>query len=149
MPNKSEKKSPQKVKLHDLKESSHDFPIILYDGICHLCHRSLSWIIHRDKIETFKYIPLQYVSDIPKMDSVLLVWKGQIFTKSSATIQILKILKGPSKYLALILNILPITALNLLYDTVARFRYKWFGQYETCQWVDKSYFEELKKNLNL
>jgi predicted DCC family thiol-disulfide oxidoreductase YuxK len=138
----TQKSKPQRqADLPDLITLSHKFPIILYDGVCHLCHNSVSWIIQKDTRSVFKYMPLQWVSGLQEMNSVILLSGGRIYSQSEATVQILKILGGPYKYLSVVLNVIPSAVSDAVYHFIARRRYRWFGKYDSCEMVDDTYYD--------
>lgn len=115
---------------------SYQHPIILFDGICHLCDESVQFIIKRDEKALFRFCTIQYVVDNKLLeintDSVVLFRSGQIYKKSDAAIQILKILGGKYKVLSVVFRIIPAFLRNVCYDWVAKNRYKWFGKYDIC-----------------
>ncbi len=115
---------------------SYQHPIIIFDGICHLCDASVQFILKRDSKASFRYCTLQYVAghkllDI-SADSVVLYHNGQIYIKSDAAIQILKILGGKYALLSIIIRSIPAFFRNLCYEWIAKNRYKWFGKYNEC-----------------
>lgn len=125
----------------DILNMSYKYPIVLYDGVCHLCHHSVSWIIERDSKKVFKFLPIQWIYSLPKYDSVLLYWQGKIYNKSAATIEVLGILSGKYILLARLLSIVPNFIRNWMYDIIARNRYRWFGLSDSCVILDKTYYE--------
>ncbi len=125
----------------DILNLSHKYPIVLYDGVCHLCHHSVFWIVERDPKRVFKFLPIQWIYSQPKYDSVLLFWQGKIYYKSAAAIEVLSILSGKYLLLARLLSIVPNFILNGTYDIIARNRYRWFGQSDNCEILDKTYYE--------
>jgi predicted DCC family thiol-disulfide oxidoreductase YuxK len=118
---------------------------IYYDGRCELCNGFLQFIKRIDKKHRFEWIPIQSVNsgNIPPdmathlplgMDSVL-YWKdGQLLSKSSAVLAILKDVGGIWRCLASAAQIIPKRTRDSLYAWVANNRYKWFGQHEhSCE----------------
>src|SRR5210317_2244376 len=83
-------------------DSNHK--IILFDGVCNLCNRSVNFIISKDKKDVFRFATLQ--SDIgmslmsqhgintTKTDSVILIDTNEYHERSSAILQIVKNLSG-------------------------------------------------------
>jgi predicted DCC family thiol-disulfide oxidoreductase YuxK len=70
-------------------------------------------------------------SKIKDMDSVLLFEEGKIYYKSTAALKIAKDLPGLWKlFYALI--IIPVPLRDIIYDYIAKNRYKWFGKKEEC-----------------
>ncbi|MCH2655433.1 MAG: DCC1-like thiol-disulfide oxidoreductase family protein, partial [Flavobacteriales bacterium] len=54
-----------------------------------------------------------------------------IFAKSNAIIQCLKII-GYRKEILYLMNLVPTVIRDLLYDMIAKYRYKIFGKKESC-----------------
>ncbi|SNS35855.1 Protein of unknown function, DUF393 [Dokdonia pacifica] len=69
--------------------------------------------------------------DAEKVDSIILVDQGKAYTKSSAALRIARSLSGGYPLLAAFLIIPPFLR-NLVYDYIARNRYKWYGKKESC-----------------
>ncbi len=115
--------------------------IILFDGVCNLCNSSVLFIIKRDPKSRFYFAALQ--SDFGKTqldkfgisftipESVLLIEEGRLFQKSSAALKIARNLNGlwPAVYVFIIV---PKFLRDLIYDYIARNRYRWFGKREAC-----------------
>lgn len=130
-------------------ESSINDNIILFDGDCNLCNRTIRFISKRNN--NFKLVPLQ--SELgnalkitfnikPSTNSVILLQKNTVHTESTAALKIIKSLKGPIKLLY-ILVIFPKPIMDYLYKIVARNRYKWFGKSSGCN-IHKSMIEQIK-----
>lgn len=116
--------------------------IILFDGVCNLCNSSVQFVIKRDYQDIFRYAALQ--SEVGKklllernidpldIDSIILIDPNiAYYTKSTAALEIGKNLKGIST-LSSILLWLPESLRNIVYDFIARNRYKWYGKKESC-----------------
>ena len=116
--------------------------IILFDGVCNLCNGAIQFIIKHDKQDVFRYAPLQ--SDLGKklisqrnidsssIDSIILIEHGVAFyIKSDAALEIGKQLKG-YKTISSVLQWIPVSIRNIVYDFIARNRYKWYGKKEQC-----------------
>ncbi len=115
--------------------------IVLFDGICNFCNSSVNKIIAQDKKNRFKFATLQ--SEIgkkllekhginpAKTDSIVLVENGAAFIKSTAILQISKHLGGlyPIAYVFLII---PVFLRDVVYDFIAKNRYRWWGKKESC-----------------
>ena len=115
--------------------------IILFDGVCNLCNSSVLFIIKRDLKARFCFAALQ--SDFGKTqldkfgisftipESVLLIEEKRLFQKSSAALKIAQNLNGlwPAVYVFIIV---PKFLRDLIYDYIARNRYRWFGKREAC-----------------
>ncbi|KIL45631.1 hypothetical protein KP78_19800 [Jeotgalibacillus soli] len=68
----------------------------------------------------------------PLDDSVLLVDRDQIYTKSTAALRICRNLKGGVQLLSLFLFV-PKSIRDAAYDVVARNRFRWFGHPKHCK----------------
>ena len=121
------------------KQLTHS--IILFDGVCNLCNGAVNFVIKRDTGNVFKFTPLQekqgalllktHAIDIQKLDSIVLIENGNVYTKSSAALRIAKKLSGPWP-LFFVLLIIPSFIRDGVYDFIAKNRYKWFGKKEQC-----------------
>jgi len=69
-----------------------------------------------------------------KINSIVVQTKGgALSTESQAIIMILKTLPAPYRYAGLMLQIFPIFFLNWIYRFIAKNRYQFFGQRQTCR----------------
>lgn len=116
--------------------------IILFDGVCNLCNGFVQFVIKRDQNDVFRYASLQseigerLISergiDTKTIDSVILIDPGTAYyLKSDAALQIGRQLKG-YRTLSKFLNLIPRGLRNIVYDFIARYRYKWFGKKDQC-----------------
>ena len=123
-----------------------DHPVVLYDGVCGLCNRTVQFILRRDKRGVFRFAALQgptgetllraHGRDARNLQTVYVVLdRGQpterLLARSAAAQEIARRLGGIYR-LALIFNVLPRRWRDALYDFVARRRYRWFGKYDSC-----------------
>ncbi len=116
-------------------------PVLLFDGVCHLCHGTVKFLIKRDKKGLILYAPLQ--SDVahdmlkkrlvngPLPDGVILIEGEDVFFESDAALRSLFHLGGLWKMVSY-LSLIPRFIRQFVYRTIARNRYKWFGKYDTC-----------------
>ena len=124
-----------------MSDSTSNFSIILFDGVCNFCNSSVNKIILQDKKNRFKFAPLQseigkkllekHSIDSSKIDSIILIEKDAAFTKSTAILKISKHMSGIYP-LAYGFIIIPAVIRNLVYDFIARNRYKWWGKKDSC-----------------
>lgn len=125
-----------------MKQLPTNKQLILFDGICNLCNRSVQFVIKHDKHNTFMFAALQgntgkeiiktFNIDPSKTDSILLYSKEKgIKVKSSAALLITKNLGFPINILAIFL-IVPRGIRNMVYNFIAKNRYKWFGKKDSC-----------------
>jgi len=130
------------------KDNAPAPPVVLFDGVCKLCNRSVNFILRIDRTGRLKMASLQ--SDYGRrvledhglksgpLDSMMLLEGTRLTTKSTAVIRISKYLGGlwPLGMGALII---PRFIRDVLYDIIAKNRYRWFGQYDTCPLPDPEF----------
>jgi len=109
-------------------------PILVFDGTCTLCNRSIQWVYSKDQSERILFTSLQsqwahdnIPSHLRNVNSVLFFDGIEWYTKSDAVLQLLHSLPRPWQSFYQ-LNILPVALRNAAYDLVARFRYTFFGK---------------------
>ena len=119
-----------------------DKKIILTDGVCNLCNGIVLKIIKYDKKNTFLFTNLQsetgkeltkYLGiDTKKIDAIILYEPGVSYeVKSSAALKIMEDFGGIWN-LSYVLQIFPVGFRDVIYDIIAKNRYKWFGKKESC-----------------
>ena len=118
-------------------------PIVLFDGVCNLCSRSVQMILRHDRKARFRFASLQSPLgeklrndlgiDREKVDSVILVEGGRWYKESDAALRIANGLGGLWKAFG-IFRLVPRPIRDAAYRLIARNRYRWFGKTETC-WV--------------
>jgi predicted DCC family thiol-disulfide oxidoreductase YuxK len=122
-------------------------PIILFDGVCNFCNRSINIILKHDKDSYFQFAPSQSNAGIDILQqfdldqkastSVILIDNEKIYTKTDAVIQIATYLTGWPKSFRL-LKFIPKPIRDFAYDVIAKNRYALFGKKETCRIPDES-----------
>ena len=116
-------------------------PVILYDGTCGLCHRSVQWILRHERDHELSFAPLQGATaaalrvrfpEIPQtLESVVLVADGRARLRSKAFLYTARHLRAPWRW-AYALRWLPALVLDLGYRVIARIRYRVWGRAELC-----------------
>ena len=121
--------------------------LVLYDGVCGLCNRLNAFLLPRDSAGLFAFASLQSLTA-----TALLARSGQptaehdtfyvvanfrsgspvLLTKSRAGLFALTQLGGPWRAAGAV-RLVPTPLLNIVYDVIARNRYRFFGRYETCR----------------
>ncbi|MEK6477891.1 thiol-disulfide oxidoreductase DCC family protein [Catalinimonas sp. 4WD22] len=124
-------------------ESSPDFDIVLFDGVCNLCNHAVNFIIVRDQHKRFKFASLQSQSGIEllkkhhistrSIDSLVLIRKNKAFIKSTAALKIARDLDGLWSTLYIFI-LIPAPIRDRIYELVAHYRYKIFGKSESCRY---------------
>jgi predicted DCC family thiol-disulfide oxidoreductase YuxK len=116
-------------------------PLVLYDGVCGLCARSVRWILRHERDHELVFAPLQGATaaamrarhaNIPtELDSVVFVVGGRAYLRSKAFLHIAKHLRAPWRW-AYAVRWLPGFLLDLPYRLVAATRYRIFGKLDEC-----------------
>jgi predicted DCC family thiol-disulfide oxidoreductase YuxK len=126
--------------------------ILLFDGVCNLCTRSVTWILERDRHARIHFASLQ--SDAAKRelqrrgvapeqlpDSLILLDAEGVHDRSEAALRVARLLGFPYALLAAG-RILPRPVRDAVYRYIAARRYRWFGKQEHCyvprpEWRDR------------
>jgi predicted DCC family thiol-disulfide oxidoreductase YuxK len=112
--------------------------MLFYDGHCALCHRAVRFVLRHDRAgSAFRYAPLQgptFQARVPTEqraglpDSVVvLAANGSLLVRSNAFLHILRRLGGGWKILAGALAVIPRPVRDMVYDFIARIRFRIFG----------------------
>jgi predicted DCC family thiol-disulfide oxidoreductase YuxK len=119
----------------------YDHPIILFDGVCNLCNKSVQYVIRHDAEKKFHFASLQsdagqqllkqYNLPADNFNSFVLIQNGKAYTRSTAALRVAKQLKGIVKLLYGFI-IVPAFLRDAVYNGIANNRYKWFGKRESC-----------------
>jgi predicted DCC family thiol-disulfide oxidoreductase YuxK len=115
--------------------------VLLYDGLCCLCNRTVHFLLRIDHRAILHFAALQGTTaksllehvdnSRPLPDSVVLIHHGKIYTESTAALKSLQLIGGIWKIVAM-LRFIPHFIRNPIYRIVARNRYTWFGKFESC-----------------
>ncbi len=116
--------------------------IILFDGVCNLCNSRIQFVIKHDQDDIFRYAPLQREIgkkltsergiDTETIDSIILIEPGvAYYIKSDAILEIGSYLKG-YRTLSKVLKWVPSSIRDIVYDFVAKNRYRWYGKKNAC-----------------
>jgi predicted DCC family thiol-disulfide oxidoreductase YuxK len=119
-----------------------DGPIVLFDGLCHLCSAVVQFAIPRDPRGRLRFAPLQsraaerLLEGLPPRsgpipDTFVLVEDGRLRLRSSAALRLVRYLAMPWPLLAACV-VVPRPLRDWVYDAVARRRYRWFGVRSAC-----------------
>ncbi len=117
-----------------------NYSIVLFDGICHVCNRSVQFIIRRDASQRYRFASLQskvgqsYLKhySIPSdVDSIILIENNKTYTRTSAVLRICKKLDGFSPLLYGLI-VIPRPLRDGFYRMFASKRYQLFGKMDTC-----------------
>lgn len=125
-----------------------DERLILFDGVCNLCQKSVQLVIRNDRKGLFRFASLQsqaaaallrqhdYQQD--ELSSVLLIEGGRLYQKSRAALRIARRMDGIWPSLYYLFAWIPRIIADPVYDYVGQRRYRWFGIKEHCWVPDES-----------
>ena len=120
--------------------------VLLYDGVCGLCNKSVQMILDHDKRKEMLFAALQSDygkqvisrhAELEKVDSIVFVEheagasRERVFVRSDAALRVASYLGGAWKLL-LIFRIVPRPIRDFFYDLVAKYRYRFFGKHDSC-----------------
>jgi predicted DCC family thiol-disulfide oxidoreductase YuxK len=122
-----------------------DRPVLLFDGVCNLCHGTIRAIVKLDAEGEILFAPLQsdvgtelldrLGMDADYFDSVVLVERDAdewtAYTKSTAVLRTCRYLDGPVPLLYPLVYV-PERVRDVAYDLVAKYRYRIFGKKDAC-----------------
>ncbi len=116
-------------------------PLVLYDGVCGLCSKSVRFLIRRDRDRRLMFAPLQgaaaaalrarYPRIPASLDSVVLIDGGEVYLRSKAFLRVSRFLTRPWRW-GWYLRWMPAFLLDLGYLVIARLRYRIWGKKESC-----------------
>ena len=128
----------------DLKHGTLPGDLVLFDGVCGLCHGFVQFLLKRDYQQRFFFLSLQsplaeYLLGTPytsRPDTIILIQNlntptQRHFFRSSAIIRILAQLGFPWFCLR-ILHLIPAFFRDLIYRAFATVRYRIFGRLSSC-----------------
>lgn len=114
--------------------------VILFDGVCNLCDRSVRLIFRNDPAGRFRFAALQSEAGAalvarhgiaPELYSIVLIEDGRAYDRSTAALRIARRLRFPFPLLWAGM-VLPRALRDLVYDAIARNRYRIWGTHEYC-----------------
>ena len=117
-----------------------DDDVILYDGVCVFCSRWIRFIATHDRAKRFRFTAIQsaygtrlaqaFGIDPDDPDTNAVIHGGVAYFKSDAALTVLSSLPGyrwTRVFLAM-----PKPLRNVVYNLVAKNRYRIFGKYDAC-----------------
>ncbi len=116
-------------------------PVILFDGVCNFCNGAVNFTIRRNKKNDILFAPLQseqgqallkqYNLPFKEMESFVFIENGKAYQRSTAALKVCRHLNSlwPVCYG---LIIVPKFIRDGIYNWIAKNRYKWFGQKDSC-----------------
>ena len=123
-------------------DEGNGHPIVLFDGVCNLCNVAINFVIDRDPELVFRFASLQssvgeellarYDIDTNETDSIVLIEDARAYVKSTAALRIARRL-GKLWPISYAFIIVPRPLRDVVYNGIAKRRYKWFGKREACR----------------
>ncbi len=128
-------------------------PLLLFDGECGFCNKSLQFFIKHEKNKSMHFAPL--TSDVgkeirtyfeigEKTDSVILIKDYSAYIKSCAALRLTLYMKGLWPLMTVFLIVPPFLR-NMVYDLIAKKRMSIAGRVESCALIPA---EDKKRFLN-
>ena len=121
--------------------------VILFDGVCNFCNRTVNLMIKYDQFRVLKFSPNQSVAgqkmakefeiDTQAIKTVIAIIEGKVYFKTDAIIEISKRLSGWPRIFSL-LKFIPKPIRDFFYDIFAKYRYTIFGKKPHCMLPDLS-----------
>ncbi|MFT7612690.1 MAG: putative DCC family thiol-disulfide oxidoreductase YuxK [Parvicellaceae bacterium] len=118
-------------------------PILLYDGVCNLCNRSVQRVIKYERQPNIKFAALQsdfghellksYDKNPLDLNSLVLVQNGKVYQKSRAVFKVAAQMKLPFPFIYFFW-LIPFFIRDWMYTLVANRRYRWYGKQDEC-WI--------------
>ncbi len=119
--------------------------IVLFDGVCVFCERSVGWLLKRDAERRLHFAPLQGETaaalrrehpEVPEEVATVVYVEtrdgdAKIYLQSEAAFRVASQLAGPARWLSW-LGWLPRWLTDPVYGLFIRNRYRIFGRRETC-----------------
>ena len=120
--------------------------IILFDGECVMCNNYILFVAKHDSDDNFRFLSIQNkkVNELKKIhsicteniSSIYIIDNNEVKSKSRAVLKIVSMLKFPYNLLT-VLYIIPNFLRDIIYDLVAKNRYRIFGKVDECSIVKK------------
>lgn len=114
--------------------------LIVFDGVCVLCSGWVNFVIARDGEQRYRFVAIQselgrslairFGVDPDNPQTNVVIRDGQAWFKGDSALQVWRDM--PGWRWTHVLWLLPRVLRNLVYDPIARNRYRLFGQHEAC-----------------
>jgi len=118
-----------------------DGPLVLYEGVCGLCHHSVRFLLRVDRDEKLMFAPLQgetaqrarerYPNIPDGLDTVVLIDEGRAHLRSRAFTVGARHFHWPWR-IGYVGRFFPAFLGDLVYRFVARIRYRVWGKHDVC-----------------
>jgi predicted DCC family thiol-disulfide oxidoreductase YuxK len=119
-------------------------PLLLYDGTCGLCNRSVLFILRYERRAILRFVSQQSVKgkdimmefdlSVSDQQSLILIDEGQVYLKSDGVIRAAILMGGYWKYFRFF-RFVPLFIRDGVYDGIASIRYSIFGKSNDCAFL--------------
>jgi predicted DCC family thiol-disulfide oxidoreductase YuxK len=129
--------------MSDIREILTQQPILLFDGECGFCNKSVQFFLKRDRDKKMRFVSLQsekgklirkYFEINDNIDSLILIRNYNAYIQSCAALRLSLYMKGLWPIMTIFLIIPPFIR-NAVYALIARNRMKLFGKVENCELI--------------
>jgi predicted DCC family thiol-disulfide oxidoreductase YuxK len=121
---------------------NRDHGIVLFDGTCAFCERSVRFIATRDPAAYFRFgasqtppaaaLLARYGTTRDATRSLILIEDDQVYLRSTAALRIARRLTAPWRFAAVFLAV-PVPIRDAVYRVVAAVRYRLAGTSNACE----------------
>ncbi len=115
--------------------------ILFFDGVCNLCNGTVQWVIRQDSQQAIQFAALQSETaklklsalgiDLQKLESLVFLEDGVVYTHSDAALRLARALGSPWSWVGMFVFV-PKFIRDAVYRFIAKNRYAWFGKQESC-----------------
>jgi predicted DCC family thiol-disulfide oxidoreductase YuxK len=126
-------------------ENIGDRLLVIYDGVCGFCNRSVRWFLARDRNDRLRFVASDLLARHGLNAAIATGNSGTILVaqalgtpaetlliRSDAVLAMLAQLPSPWPNLAAVLRTIPRSLRDLGYRLVARWRYRVWGRLDSC-----------------
>jgi predicted DCC family thiol-disulfide oxidoreductase YuxK len=114
----------------NLEVNAYQPPMLVYDGSCGFCSRSVQFILRHERRHDLLFVPrdselgkhLRHTHGMEGVESMLWIDSGRVFTESGAVIRAADYLGGWWSLLAAVGSMCPSAPLRWVYRLIARNR---------------------------
>lgn len=116
-------------------------PVLLFDGVCNFCNGAVNFVIRQDRKKVFRFAALQSAAgqlllkmhglSANDLSSFVLIENGKAYKKTTAALRVANHLPLYWRWTNLFW-VIPAPIRDVVYNIIARNRYKWFGKKEVC-----------------
>ena len=116
--------------------------IILFDGVCNLCNRSVNFILKHERDSLIRFASIKSETGrellqrcgLPKdfSDAVIYIENGKVHQGSTAALKIGQRLKFPWSMISSVGLLVPGFFRDWVYRQIGTHRYQWFGKRDVC-----------------